>query len=474
MAPKTRQSRRNSMVELEAGADDEDNDSSSEDGDLSLTELLQRQINEKAEADKDSNFFVDDDENESGTTTDDCSGDDEAPAGAPAAEEPANKETQKAAKSVAKRENMALARRVGETNKGEPPEFDPVRFGMYYSKINADLEISLWRMANEYMHKESYSFSVGYERGLTEENLHGQYQGSIRMPNTTKGCDAVKAHFKKYMDIGTHSGYKVQVKLMESTQSDEKMNNYVQKDRPKPWYIYDSKDVNGDPYTEEYNDFCRDKYKEGAVHMRTVINSLFAQAECRNYAFKKIVLTRANMMKYAEAYMQKQREEFQEKYYDELPSLCHHLQEMIVSERYVFSADFLARGYRFDRMSAEKMWRMTCLPEQTTFQDVANAVFTGNPECFNTAEAHGIWVSQPVEEVQSFPHTIDISREEYQTTHKRKKDIRSPPKSTKPDAQTEPLNLVQIQKRLESLRFERSEREAAKSSDDESDGSLSL
>ena len=129
------------------------------------------------------------------------------------------------------------------------------------------------------------------------------------------------------------------------------------------------KDVNGDPYFEEYNDFCRDKYKEGTVHIRTVLNSLFAQTECRNYAFKTSVLVRANMMKYAEAYMQKRREEFQEK-----PSLCRHLEEMIMSERYVFSADFLARGYRVDRMSAEKMWRMTCLPEQTTFQDVANAV----------------------------------------------------------------------------------------------------
>ena len=48
---------------------------------------------------------------------------------------------------------------------------------------------------------------------------------------------------------------------MKTTQPDEKMNAYVQKDRPKPWYMYDLKDVNGDPYSEEYNDFCRDKYK---------------------------------------------------------------------------------------------------------------------------------------------------------------------------------------------------------------------
>ena len=67
--------------------------------------------------------------------------------------------------------------------------------------------------------------------------------------------------------------------------------------------------------------------------------------------------------------MTKTREEFPERYYDELPSLCRH-----VHLTDMFSADFLARGYRFDRLSAEKMWRMTCCPEQTTFQDVAQAV----------------------------------------------------------------------------------------------------
>ena len=137
---------------------------------------------------------------------------------------------------------------------------------------------------------------------------------------------------------------------METTQPDRKMNAYVQKDTPKPWYLYDSKDVDGDPYSEEYNNFCREKYKEGAVHIQTVLKSSFAQAECRNCAFKKIVLTRANVMKFAEAYMHKQREGFQEKYYAELTSLCHHLEATIVSERYVFSAEFLACGYRFDRI----------------------------------------------------------------------------------------------------------------------------
>ena len=65
--------------------------------------------------------------------------------------------------------------------------------------------------------------------------------------------------------------------------------------------------------------------------------------------------------------MTKTREEFPEKYYDELPSLCRHLTDMILGEPYVFGAEFLARGYRFDRLSAEKMWRMTSCPEHTTF-----------------------------------------------------------------------------------------------------------
>ena len=56
----------------------------------------------------------------------------------------------------------------------------------------------------------------------------------------------------------------------------------------------------------------------------------------------------------------------------------------------------------------------------------------------------------------------------------KKKDMRRPPKPTKPDARTESLTLVQIQKRLESLKLARSEREAATSSDSESDGNLSL
>ena len=33
------------------------------------------------------------------------------------------------------------------------------------------------------------------------------------------------------------------------------------KDKPKPWFKYDSKDVNVEAYIEEYNDLCVEKYK---------------------------------------------------------------------------------------------------------------------------------------------------------------------------------------------------------------------
>ena len=169
--------------------------------------------------------------------------------------------------------------------------------------------------------------------------------------------------------------------------------------------------------------------------------------------------------------MTKTREEFPEKYFDELPSLCRHLTDMILGERYVFSADFLARGYRFDRLSAEKMWRMTCCPQHTTFQDVAQAVFTGNPDCLNVEEEEGIWTSQPTTELQSFPYTVDISR----TASKRTNDMRSP---SNPTVQTAPLNYEEIRKRLDDLKITREDRERLKNqefgSDSDSDSSKSM
>ena len=85
-------------------------------------------------------------------------------------------------------------------------------------------------------------------------------------------------------------------------------------------------------------------------------------------------------MKLAEAFKTAREEERPEMYMDDLPSLGSHLLDMIKSKRYVFAADFLARGYRFDRMAAEKMWRMICIPENTTLTNVTSAIFTSNPD----------------------------------------------------------------------------------------------
>ena len=164
------------------------------------------------------------------------------------------------------------------------------------------------------------------------------------------------------------------------------------------------------------------------------------------------------------------REEFPEKYFDELPSLCRHLTKMILSERYVFSADFLALGYRFDRLSAEEMWRMTYCPHQTSFQDVAQAVFTGNPDCLNVEE-EGIWTSQPTTEIQSFRYTVS------RAVGKRKNYIRSP---SNPEVQIAPLNFENISKRLDDLKITREDRERLRKHefssgfDSDSNNSMSL
>ena len=37
------------------------------------------------------------------------------------------------------------------------------------------------------------------------------------------------------------------------------------------------------------------------------------------------------------------------------------------------------------------MWRIICLPEETTEEDIANAIFTGNPDLGGEPEVVGIW-----------------------------------------------------------------------------------
>jgi hypothetical protein len=120
------------------------------------------------------------------------------------------------------------------------------------------------------------------------------------------------------------------------------------------------------------------------------------------------------MFKLAEAFKVRREQEFPDEYTDNLPSLCKHLHLMVTSGKYIFSADFLARGYRFDRAAAEKMWRIICNPEDCAFADIAMAIFTKNPDILNIEEADGIWESQPVTEIPTFPHTIDISKQRNQ------------------------------------------------------------
>ena len=114
---------------------------------------------------------------------------------------------------------------------------------------------------------------------------------------------------------------------------------------------------------------------------------------------------------------------------------------------------------------------MTCCPQHTTFQDVAQAVFTSNPDCLNVEEEEGIWTSQPTTEIQSFPYTVDISR----TASKRTNDMRSP---SNPEVQTAPLNFENIRKRLDDLKITREDRERLRkhefSSDSDSDSNNSM
>jgi len=60
------------------------------------------------------------------------------------------------------------------------------------------------------------------------------------------------------------------------------------------------------------------------------------------------------MFKIAEAFKRIDEEENARDYIEDLPSLNATITKMIKSERYVFSADFLARGYPFERMACRE------------------------------------------------------------------------------------------------------------------------
>lgn len=134
------------------------------------------------------------------------------------------------------------------------------------------------------------------------------------------------------------------------------------------------------------------------------------QSECKPYTAKKLVLNRGNLFKFAESWKAVRQETHPEEYAYELPSFCAHITKMINQppHKYVFAADFLARGYRFDRSAAEKMWRMICVPEETVFEDVATAIFTNNPDMGGKDEEEGIWKSVP-KTSDLYPFDIDAN-----------------------------------------------------------------
>jgi hypothetical protein len=200
------------MLSLETEKDD---DSDSSDEDVSFADMLIRITKEKEENEKDALFFSDgdgsDDDEDKSTDEYSDAGDAVAPAEdkeeAPApAENARNKRVAPARKSVAQRSKMALKKRVGETNKGDPPEFDPCRVGLYFALSKLDLSHSKWVEACLFMYQEMHIFSGGYERGEQEENWHGQFQGTARIPATNKGADAFKELMKDFLAIVPHSG----------------------------------------------------------------------------------------------------------------------------------------------------------------------------------------------------------------------------------------------------------------------------
>lgn len=44
-------------------------------------------------------------------------------------------------------------------------------------------------------------------------------------------------------------------------QSDEKMCAYTRKDKIKSWFLWEGRDANGDPLSQDYLDYVDDKFK---------------------------------------------------------------------------------------------------------------------------------------------------------------------------------------------------------------------
>lgn len=115
------------------------------------------------------------------------------------------------------------------------------------------------------------------------------------------------------------------------------------------------------------------------------------------------------MLKLTEAFKRIREETHPEDYAEGLPSFNWHLARMIRSGRYVFSSDFLARGYALDRRAAEKLWLITCEPDVATDRDISMIVFKNNPDTGLGEEEIGIWLDRS-DDIVAVPHDIDVSR----------------------------------------------------------------
>ena len=98
------------------------------------------------------------------------------------------------------------------------------------------------------------------------------------------------------------------------------------------------------------------------------------------------------MFKIAEAFKRIDEEENARDYIEDLPSLNATITKMIKSERYVFSADFLARGYPFENGYREDVAHLLS-PSRDHRTDVALCLFKNNPQIGDHPEQPGIWRS---------------------------------------------------------------------------------
>ena len=76
---------------------------------------------------------------------------------------------------------LPCGRGLGRATRESWPEaeFEPVRFGGYYTRVGGDLEVDDFKKMCDWLKVEAYEFSAGYERGDIEEQLHGQVQGIL-------------------------------------------------------------------------------------------------------------------------------------------------------------------------------------------------------------------------------------------------------------------------------------------------------